>query len=129
MEDILVAILQCLWEFVLQALCEIVFELICHVFKRTYNRTSSSFLAATGYTALGMVAGGISLSLAPHAFIHRESLRVLNVFVTPVMVALIMVGIGSIRTHKGKEIIRLDKFKYAYLFALAMALVRFVGAK
>jgi hypothetical protein len=39
-----------------------------------------------------------------------------------------MSAIGIWRRRRGKELIRLDRFAYGYLFALAMGIIRFVYA-
>ena len=36
-----------------------------------------------------------------------------------------MAGIGAWRRRRDQELIRLDRFAYGYLFALAMAAIRF----
>ena len=48
--------------------------------------------------------------------------------VTPVLAGLAMGVLGAWRQRRGQELLRLDRFAYGYLFALALALVRFVLA-
>ena len=39
-----------------------------------------------------------------------------------------MVLVGRVRQKKGQNLVRLDRFGYAFVFAFAMALVRFIWA-
>jgi hypothetical protein len=77
---------------------------------------------------LGGLVGGLSLLIFPDSFLHTESLKLVNLFVTPVALGLIMVLIGKLREKKGQEKVKLDKFSYGFLFAFGMALVRFIWA-
>ena len=43
-------------------------------------------------------------------------------------VGLVMMMIGRARLKKGQSLVRLDQFGYAFTFAFAMALVRFIWA-
>jgi len=47
------------------------------------------------------------------------------VIVTPIVAGAAMAVIGSLRRRRGLRLVRLDRFGYAYVFALVMALVRF----
>lgn len=76
----------------------------------------------------GAIAGGISLLLLPHGLIEDPALRVVNLVVTPVIVGAAMMVVGHLREKHGKQVLRIDRFGFAYAFALSMALVRFVWA-
>jgi hypothetical protein len=52
---------------------------------------------------LGGLVGGLSLLIFPDSFLHTESLKLVNLFVTPVALGLIMVLIGKLREKKGQE--------------------------
>jgi hypothetical protein len=55
-------------------------------------------------------------------------LRLLNLIATPIALGLLMTLIGKFRTRNGQDLVRLDQFGYAFVFAFAMAFVRFVWA-
>jgi hypothetical protein len=61
----------------------------------------------------------------PALLVHSHTLQLMNVVLTPVAAGLAMMAMGAWRRRRDQELIRLDKFAYGYLFALAMALVRF----
>jgi hypothetical protein len=73
----------------------------------------------------GAAAGGVSL-LIPRMFTVPYWLRILNLIVTPVACGFIMAKLGQMRERRGEKTIRIDRFLYGYLFALAMAVVRFI---
>ena len=75
-----------------------------------------------------MIAGGLSLWIFPTSPIHEPLFRQINLIVTPVALGLVMMLIGKIRLKKGQDLVRLDQFGYAFVFAFAMALVRFIWA-
>jgi hypothetical protein len=77
---------------------------------------------------LGIVAGGISLLVFPTSHIHDPMFRKLNLVVAPLALGLVMMLIGQIRQKKGQDLVRLDQFGYAFLFAFAMAVVRYIWA-
>lgn len=77
-----------------------------------------------GYLFLGLVAGGISLALAPQAFAQGKW-RLITLAVAPVAAGLAMTALGAWRAKRGQNLVRLDRFLYGYLFAFAFALVRF----
>jgi hypothetical protein len=130
MEELALIVLQFFGELLLQILLEMLGELGLHSVKETFRRPEPlhPVLAAIGYTILGAAAGGISLLVVPSLLIDDQSARVANLICTPVAAGLFMSVIGSWRSRKGQDVIRLDKFGYGYLFALSMASVRFVWA-
>lgn len=123
-------ILQLLGELLLQAVGEIIFELLGHSIKEPFRRPKplNPLLAAIGYAMFGALAGGISLWLLPDLFISAHWLRLVNLFLTPIIAGILMASIGAWRQHHEQEIIRLDKFSYGFCFALFMGLIRFVWA-
>jgi hypothetical protein len=48
---------------------------------------------------------------------------------TPLLVGGGMMILGRLRESKGQQLVRLDRFGYAFVFAFSMALVRFFFAK
>lgn len=78
-----------------------------------------------GYGIFGAIVGAISLWLLPALFISVEWLRIVNLMATPLVAGLMMERLGAWREKKDQETIRLDTFAYGFIFALAMALIRF----
>jgi hypothetical protein len=85
-------------------------------------------LSTVGSFLWGLIAGGLSLLIMPEAFIESSRLRLLNLLLTPIAVGAIMALLGRLRARKGSPLVQLDHFGYAFTFAFALALVRFLAA-
>lgn len=120
-------IIQVIGEVLLQALFELVAELIGRSVKEPFRRPKPVHpgLAVLGYAIFGAAAGALSLWLLPSLFISAEWLRIANLVLTPLVAGLFMERLGTWRKGRDQETIRLDTFAYGFVFALAMALVRF----
>jgi hypothetical protein len=125
MEIIFEIVFSVIGEFLLQVLLEALAEMGLHSMRETWRKPPDPWLAAIGYALFGAIAGGLSLLFLPDLLVHSHSLQLMNVILTPVAAGLAMMAMGAWRRRRDQEIIRLDKFAYGYLFALALALVRF----
>jgi hypothetical protein len=125
MEFVFEVILQFVGEIIVQALFELIAELGFRSLADTFRRPKNPALSTIGFTLWGMAAGGISLWIFPRSHIHNPLFRELNLIVTPVALGFLMTLVGKIRLKKGQDLIRLDHFGYAFVFAFAMALIRF----
>jgi hypothetical protein len=120
-----------LLQFVLEILAQVAFEFLAEFGVRSLAepfrrpKPASPIMAAIGYLIYGAIAGALSL-LLPKMFVIAKSLRVANLVITPIACGLMMAWFGKFREQKGAETIRLDTFMYGYLFALSMAVVRYV---
>lgn len=114
-------------EFLLQGAFELLAELGFRSLGEPFKRRVplNPFLAAVGYLLYGAIAGGLSL-LLPKMFIVPNMWRIANLMVTPLICGYAMAVLGRFRTSRGSEALRLDTFSYGYLFALGMAVVRYV---
>lgn len=84
------------------------------------------FLAGMGYFLFGSALGGLSLLIFPDSFMYSERFHGINLLITPVLAGLGMALIGRLRQRKGQTLLRLDSFIFGYIFALPMALIRFL---
>jgi len=89
------------------------------------HKPGNPFLAGIGYVIFGAAAGFLSL-LLPKFFEAPLGLRILNLIVTPLVCGFMMAKLGQIRERRGDKTLRIDTFFYGFLFALAMAVVRFI---
>lgn len=87
-----------------------------------------SFSQALGKTLLYVLVGGLfgwlSIFVFPNNFIRSPHLQLVNIAITPLIAAGVMVWLGTLRHKHDKPAIGLDKFVYAYSLALSMAVVR-----
>ena len=128
MEFIFEILLQFLGEILLQVGFEFLAELGAHSLADTLKKPKNPVLSAIGFILWGAVAGAISLLILPSSVISNPVFRQINVLVTPLVAGGVMMLIGRQRGKRGQSIVRLDRFGYAYAFALAMAVVRYVWA-
>ncbi|MBC2661790.1 hypothetical protein H7F50_08465 [Novosphingobium flavum] len=124
MELIFELVLQFLGEFVVQFVFEGLFEALVHSRDRAHPSKHRPLTTAFGHFAWGAVAGGLSLLIMPHALLDGYGPRLAVVILVPVAAAIAMTLIGGWRERRGDGRRAVDRFGYAYLFALAMALVR-----
>lgn len=129
--EILFALLAWVAEILLQVLFEALAELGVRTLREPFKpaREASPRVAALGYTIYGAVVGGISLYFFPAPYLEAEWARIANLAVSPLAAGAVMSMVGAWRRGRGDALIRLDRFSYGVLFALAMALVRFFFAE
>ena len=118
-----------LGEFLLQAIVEFFVELSVHAGWKPTRKPTNQWVAGIGYTIFGAILGWLSLLVFPSYLVTSEAMRILNLVLTPVAAGLLMCAMGAWRARRGDEVLRIDRFAYGYLFALALALVRFIFAK
>lgn len=125
MEVLFEILLQYGAEFLIQLVVETGAEVGMHSMGKTFRRPKNPVVATLGFAICGLLAGGLSLLLFPHSSITDPTGRRINVIVAPIVAGAAMAVIGSLRRRRGQRLVRLDRFGYAYVFALMMALVRY----
>ena len=131
MEFVFELVLQFLSEFLLEAFFETIFGSALRRRKRRPSIAAGRFskpLTIVAYAFWGGLAGGISLFIFPHSLIANPNCRLLNLAITPFLVGGLMAMIGRMRRNSGQVLIHLDYFGYAFSFAVAMSVVRYVWA-
>ena len=121
-------IFEILGEFLLQVAGEALAEVGLRSLSEPFRRTPNPWVAALGYAVFGAVAGGLSLFAFPHNF-ASPPWRIANLVVTPLAVGGVMALVGVWRARRGQSLVRMDRFAYGYVFALSLALVRFLFAR
>ena len=129
MEFIFEILFQFLGEMLLQMLFEAIAELGFHGLKDTFKKPRNPALSIIGFVIWGSLAGAVSLLIFPKSAITSIAFRRVNLIATPLAVGGMMAVIGQLRERRGTSLVRLDRFGYAFVFAFAMATVRFLGAK
>lgn len=125
--------MELLFEFVFEVVLQIVSEVLVSAGQRRKTqgdrRTLSPWVAALGCIALGALAGWVSSLIFPRLFLTAPTARWANVALTPAAVGWAMAAMGRWRAQKGQAVARLERFAFAYLFALAMSIVRLVACE
>ena len=125
------AIFDIVFEILIQGGAEIIAEVVTHKSRKRRSargiepKPMNPVVTGILWLAGGALMGAGSLIFFPHSFIHSESLRIANLIVTPLVLGALMALLGRNRLANGEEIVPLDKFSNAALFALGMAGVRF----
>jgi multisubunit Na+/H+ antiporter MnhG subunit len=126
MEIIFEVIFQFLGELVLQVVFEILAELGLHSVREVFKRPPNPVIATIGYAIYGAIAGGLSLWWHSGHFTKTTAMRIAVLVLVPLLSGVAMSILGAWRRRRDQSIIRLDRFAYGYVFALAMASVRFI---
>ncbi len=128
-------VVELLLEFFAEVVLQVVFQALAGIgvhasrqFKGEDSPEVPIWIAAPGYAVLGGLVGAASLLVMPNAMAHTQFMRIGTLLVAPVIAGVAMAIIGALRAKNGQEVLRIDRFGYGYLFALAMSAVRFVYA-
>lgn len=122
------ALVELIAEFVLELALELLVEMGLHAMAEPMRQAPHPAVAALGYALFGGLIGGISLLIVPQLMIASPLGRLVNLLLTPTAAGLCMSALGAWRTRRGQARLRIDRFAYGFLFALALGLVRFLGA-
>lgn len=121
-------ILPAIFEFLLQLCGELLLELGLRSLGETMlsREERNPVLAGIGYGLMGLIAGGLSLLMFPNAFVRSERFHGISLLISPVLTGFTMAGLGWLWERRAKERLHLDSFAYGFIFALPMAIVRFL---
>lgn len=128
MDELLFALLELLFEFVLEIASEVVLDLLTRagaaVFESElpFHRIGTWF--ASGF--YGVLAGAISIAAFPHPVFRASKVHGISLVVSPVLTGGVMSGVGNLLRRRGKRVVQIETFPYAFAFALGMAFVRFL---
>ena len=133
--EILAELLFGLLAWVAEIALQVAFEALAEMGVRSLRepfkpvKEVSPWVAAAGYTVYGALVGALSLWLFPTAWLQSPWARVANLAVAPLAAGATMALMGAWRRRRGEPLLRIDRFSYGTLFALALAVVRFVFAE
>jgi len=124
MEFIFELLFEIFGELLLQLALELLAELGLRAIGQRDAQPLHPLTGGAGYALLGAIAGGLSLWWFPQLFIASHAGRIANVIVTPLLSGLAMALLGAWRRRRDQRTVLIDRFAYAFIFAMAMALVR-----
>lgn len=90
-------------------------------------RPRSPTASIISHLLIGAALGGLSLLFLRHSLVHSELGRVATLFGAPLVAGGISAAIGALLKRNGKDIVPLERFGYAYLFAFSISAVRFLA--
>ncbi|HKF48486.1 MAG TPA: hypothetical protein VKB38_14075 [Terracidiphilus sp.] len=134
MEDLLAAVLEFLLECLVEVLIEFAMGLAADVTARAIRRTTlggrrigpalSTFLVALA----GFIAGFASVWIFPHPFVRPSRFHGVSLIISPLVTGILLALLGQGIRRRGKESVAIESFRYGFVFALAIAIVRFAFA-
>src|SRR6476660_2013764 len=124
MEFIFELLFEIFGELLLQLALELLAELGLRAVGRPFAKPLHPLAGGVGYALLGAIAGGLSLWWFPQLFIASHAGRIANVVVTPILSGGAMAMLGAWRRRRDQHTVLIDRFAYAFIFAMAMALIR-----
>ncbi len=128
---LLEVILGVLYEIALQLIGELLIELGIRSIAETRKvyREHNPVLAFIGYGLVGVLFGYLSVVFVPKKLFVAQRYHGLSLIISPIVTGLIMSGIGALKRKAGKQTLRLDTFLYGFVFALGVAVMRYVFTK
>jgi hypothetical protein len=131
MEELFGAILAGIAELIAEILLEAVFAELAGVLSRAFRlfnvkvRRADPVVATVTFGLVGVSSGFLSVFLFPHHLVHPTRLHGISLLISPILTGLLMAQIGRTVRRWGRQPVRIESFGYGFIFALAMALVRF----
>lgn len=136
MEELLSALFEILGDLLLQVVWEMIFGALGETMSKAAKpklgepRAPLPFwVRFTGAAVFGAAAGGLSLLGWPSPLLKSDTLRLVSLIVSPLLAGLSMAAIGRWRERRNRPRIALQRFSTAWVFAFALAGVRFVFSR
>ncbi|MGD0831269.1 MAG: hypothetical protein ABR907_10020 [Terracidiphilus sp.] len=125
---LLLGVAEVFFDFLFEMICEAIVVLIVRSLRSLFSGSHAiqPALAAFGYFLLGTAFGILSVFLFPHPLVHKTIFHGVSLIVTPIIVGFVMSYAGKLLRRSGKQSIRIESFGYGFIFALGMAVIRFV---
>lgn len=124
MEELLVLILQFLFEFVLNVLGNLPFDWPSRN-RATPERERIAAVCALWFAG-GCVLAGISLLIFPRSLVPTPALRMLNLLLAPVAAAFLSQAIARRRARRNPNIVPRNHFWQAFWYTSGLTLIRFM---
>ncbi len=115
---------EALLEFSMGAIADALSRLLRRLFVTTYRM--GPIQSGAIFALLGCGAGFFSLAAFPHPIFGARPFHGASLLISPLATGLGMSVVGWMVRHRGGRRARIETFRYGFVFALAMAIVRFV---
>ena len=131
MEDFLGAILGMIFEIVGEFLAELILAALADLLSRLLRRffvdlyRMGPVLSGVLIALAGCAAGLISIGAFPHPIFPPRRFHGVSLLISPIAAGFGMSLIGWMVRRRGGRRSRIETFRYGFVFALAMAIVRF----
>src|SRR6202035_439067 len=115
---------EALLEFLMGAIADALSRLLRRLFVTTYRM--GPIQSGAIFTLLGCGAGFFSLAMFPRPIFGAHHFHGASLLISPLAAGLGMSVVGWMVRHRGGRRARIETFRYGFVFAPAMAIVRFV---
>ncbi|QNI33694.1 hypothetical protein H7849_07145 [Alloacidobacterium dinghuense] len=135
MDDLLVSLIYVIAEALLEALLEIIGEAVIAWISRAVGNLfapllkSNRFITTLCFALLGVAAGISSIAVFPHRLVAPSKFHGISLLLSPLITGFVMSQVGRAVRSRGQEAAAIESFGYGFVFALAMAIIRFVFVK
>jgi hypothetical protein len=123
MEELLIIVIQFLFEFILNVLGNIPFDWPSRT--RTTPEPDNNFSHSLLWFCGGCILAGVSLLIFKQSIITVSALRMANLLLAPIVSAFISEAIANHRARSNMYIIPRNHFWQAFWFTLGLTLIRF----
>jgi hypothetical protein len=132
MDEILGGLLSMIAEVLIEAFLQIIMESLAALLLRGTRSAFSAFarlnlpISVFGSAILGLVAGVLSLYVFPHTLFHPSRIHGISLLISPLLTGLFMWWVGKSLKTWGRRPVQIESFACGFVFALGMALIRYL---
>ncbi|MDR3773746.1 MAG: hypothetical protein P4L26_10390 [Terracidiphilus sp.] len=132
MDELLAGVLAVIAEVLFEAVFEITGEGLASLLTRAISnlfKTISDVNPIATTFALGMLgalAGFLSVVAYPHPLVHPSRFHGVSVIASPLIAGFVMSQLGRLLRKHDRRVMPIESFGYGFVFAFAMALLRFL---
>lgn len=92
---------------------------------RTVDRASRRLFLHRSWRTRHRLRLGIVV-IFPHPLFHPSKIHGVSLIISPVLTGFGMSAFGALLRRRGKKVVQIESFPYAFAFAFGMAVVRLV---
>jgi hypothetical protein len=132
MDEFLGGLLSMIAEVLFEVFLQILMEFLTALLLRGTRSVFSAFvrlnlpISVIGSAILGLVAGVLSLYVFPHTLFHPSRIHGISLLISPLLTGLFMWWVGKSLKMQGKRPVQIESFACGFVFALGMALIRYL---
>jgi hypothetical protein len=135
MDELFAALIAALFDILGEVIIQVGLEFLASLLVRAGRKAISTPLRQdrlfTGFlfVVFGASAGLVSVHIFPHPLVRPSRFHGISLLISPVITGLVMFATGRLVQKLGRKPTQIESFWIGFVFAFAMALVRFVLVK
>lgn len=125
------ALFEILGEVIIQVALEFLASLLARAARKLVSTSARQSLVFSGslFAVFGAAAGLLSVRIFPHPLVHPSRIHGISLLISPVVTGLVMFATGRLDLKLGRKPTQIETFWIGFIFAFAVALVRFLLVK